>query len=280
MTVFNKDIFLKKHLLAEWEEGCKKGLCQGDFEQYQPWISIRDFHSQALRKRIPSAKFGRIIHVMSSGEQMLFNRFEWDDHVYSVKEQIALDPELTLDICRTLNVAHPGSNKGGHVMTSDFLVTYQFGLHTYDFAFQVKHCQEELTDRNFEIISIEREYWKRKNTGFALVYSKNFNQVFHANLNLFYSLRQRSLPEQEIAFLISSVASIIKSSPDYLYTALNITLNSSPVLQYCYSLQEALMILCALKILRFPIRHKHLSQCRLSDFSFVGDNTKWFKVMT
>lgn len=190
----------------EWEKGRRLNLCQGDKADYRPWINIRSLHSQTPRFRIPSTRFNRTIHLMSYGERCAFYLYEWDDRVQDLKEQYALDPRVTREICARLNYRHPGYTFGGQVMTTDLLISRWTDHGTVRLtAVQVKYDRPDLDRRTLEKIEVEREYWVRRGADFKLILTTELNQTLCSNLQHLYPFRQKIFLKGELRFMLNQV---------------------------------------------------------------------------
>lgn len=271
MSMYNTKEMLPE-LMPEWENGLQMGLSSGSLSDYKPWFTVQDFHSMAVRARVASRKFGRLIHAMSAGEIMMVHRFDWEDLVYDIKEQYPLDPILTLDICQKLGFNHPGYRTGGKIMTSDFLVSYKKDPELYDVAYQIKRSEDDLVPRDKEKLEIEREFWRRRGKGFKVLYSSKFNKIFHQNLAVLYPYRQRmsKLSGSDFAALKEQVADLLSWHAPYSFGSFNLTLSQLPDSKLCMTGHEALKFLCAAKLLSFPIEEKRLFDCTLGDFCLQG----------
>ena len=78
----------------------------------------------------------------------------WDDNNIDIREQYPLNREETLAIADKLGVKHPGNND--YIMTTDFLVTKSDN--TFH-AYSIKTAKDSLSDRDLEILCIEKMYW-------------------------------------------------------------------------------------------------------------------------
>ena len=141
--------------IDDYNQGTKEGRGQGRFSDYLPWLFIKNVPSCAVRSRIYSRKFGRILHLMSNAEVLTLFRLDWDDSVVEVREQFPLHPELTNYISHQLKVRPAGYSRGGIVMTTDFLVTYVKGKGTVLKAYQVKDKRAALDKRTQTKLVIE-----------------------------------------------------------------------------------------------------------------------------
>lgn len=259
------------NLDKEWGEGLKDKLCQGELADYKPWIDIRSFHSKTTRYRVPSTQFGRCIHLFSHSERQVFWWLLWHHAAKDIKEQYALDPTLTLQISRELGFKHPGYTCGGHVMTTDLVMDYWDNKGSLRRkAVQVKDKPSSITGRVAEKIAIEREYWERSGVEFKLICASELNPVLCNNLQLLYHFSQMALPEESLRFMLNEVCRL-KLYPKLSYTDLPWDVMLPPLSPgEQYSLPDAIKLLCAHKVLSFPIGQMPLFKCRIGNFTRGG----------
>lgn len=253
-------------LNEDWLLGKKKGLCSGELSKYIPWISIRSFHSYTPRHRVFNAKLNRIIHLMSQGELMYFHLFDWDDRIRDIKEQYALDPMVTYQIADRLKIKHPGYTSGGQVMTSDFLLTFiNNDGSEQKMAVQVKES-DNLDKRTLEKIELERVYWESKGITFKLCFSSEINRIFAQNLQHLYMHRQKSVREEDLDVLYKILTQVIRDVPEASFSFISDEIQLPVPSGVSYSLTEAIKLLCAKKLLKFPVETRLLKDCDLKDF--------------
>ena len=241
-------------LNEDWLLGKKKGLCSGELSKYIPWISIRSFHSYTPRHRVFNAKLNRIIHLMSQGELMYFHLFDWDDQIRDIKEQYALE------------IKHPGYTSGGQVMTSDFLLTFiNNDGSEQKMAVQVKES-DNLDKRTLEKIELERVYWESKGITFKLCFSSEINRTFAQNLQHLYMHRQKSVREEDLDVLYKILSQVIRDVPEASFSFISDEIQLPVPSGVSYSLTEAIKLLCAKKLLKFPVETRLLKDCDLKDF--------------
>ena len=61
---------MRTNYVQDYEKWVKKGRGQGRFSDYQPWITVQDCHSRAVRSRIPSLRLNRQFNCLSNGERL------------------------------------------------------------------------------------------------------------------------------------------------------------------------------------------------------------------
>lgn len=259
------------NLDEEWKRGLARKLCQGELADYKPWIDIRSFHSETTRYRVPSTRFGRCIHLFSHSEREVFWWLLWHHAAKDIKEQYALDPALTRQICRELGFKHPGYTRGGHVMTTDLVMDYWDNKGNLKRkAVQVKDKPSAVTERVAQKIAIEREYWERGGVEFKLICASELNPTLCNNLHLLFPYSQMALPEESLRFMLNEVCRL-KLYPKLPYTDLPPDAMLRPLQSgEQYSLPDAIKILCAHKVLSFPIGQMPLFKCNLGHFALPG----------
>ncbi|MBO6268195.1 MAG: Tn7 transposase TnsA N-terminal domain-containing protein [Clostridium sp.] len=161
----------------------KEGRGQGTGCDYKPWIYIHDFPSRGVSARIPGRTTGRIHHLLSRHEEYYFYILDADPDVLDIREQFPLRLTETLEIARALNIKHPWKSDFPFVMTTDFLVTREDGLH----ARAVK-CSGELDNpRIIEKFSIEQAYWAARSVDWKIVTEKQICRDRALNCQWLYS---------------------------------------------------------------------------------------------
>ena len=101
-----------------------------------------------------------------------------------------------MEIARKLNIRHPWKNDFPFVMTTDFLITRNDGLH----ARTVKGSDELDNPRVIEKFSIEHAYWSSKGVDWKIVTEKQINRDKALNIQWLYSgeLPEEVIPEPDI----------------------------------------------------------------------------------
>ena len=161
----------------------KEGRGQGTGADYKPWICIHDFPSRGVSARIPGRTTGRTHHLLSRNEECYFYILDSDPDVLDIREQFPLRLTETLEIARRLNVKHPWKGDFPFVMTTDFLITREDGLH----ARTIK-CSDELDNpRIIEKFSIEQAYWTARSVDWKIVTEKQISRDRALNCQWLYS---------------------------------------------------------------------------------------------
>lgn len=159
------------------ETKLKRKVGTGEGKKYKPYITTSEFNSTGTTTVIKDWKTGRGIHCLSQGEVYWYYILRWDDNNIDIREQYPLERGETVTIANKLGVKHPGNNK--YIMTTDFLVTEANGaLHAYS----VKPSKKLLSDRNLEILCIEKTYWEAKNVKFNLLFKEDADEILVHNI--------------------------------------------------------------------------------------------------
>lgn len=149
--LFGKDIM--RRLEKE-----KRG--QGHDKHYKPFLTVRDVPSKGRVHRRPSVTHGRIVHLLSDLELSAFLLFDWKDNVVDIREQMPLNPEVTLKIAERLNLKHPAAKGVNQVMTTDLLIDLIIDGKYVTHAVSLKYREELEDTRVVEKQEIERRYWE------------------------------------------------------------------------------------------------------------------------
>ncbi|WP_136513203.1 TnsA endonuclease N-terminal domain-containing protein [Geomonas edaphica] len=161
----------KKYGLTEYRiqkflrEG--RGLGSGAF--YKPWTTVSDLSSKGRSHRVYWWKTGRVHHLLSDIEFLVFLHLIWEvwDEVVEVediREQYPLRREETIRIAKELGVKHPTDPhfQTVWVVTTDFLVTMSTPQGV-DFAAFAAKPDESLENISVQSkLEIERRYWEER----------------------------------------------------------------------------------------------------------------------
>lgn len=148
---------------AKWSEKkiatlAKEGRGQGTFEDYKPWITIRDISSLGRKHLVPGGRFGRDIHLLSDIEYGVYLLLERSPNVLELYEQFPLDRDVTQSVAAQLGIKHPcypGTNIPV-VMTVDFMTaTARDGQRLHE-AFDAKDDSAFADARTVEKLEISR----------------------------------------------------------------------------------------------------------------------------
>lgn len=180
--------------VKDYSKDVKRGRGKGSQEDYNPYFTVNDVPSQALRTRVPLLRFNRIMHVLSHSELIALLLLDWNDSVVEIHEQVALDPVDTIPICAVHKIRHPGIHGLETVMTTDFVATYCNRSDCWAVAYQVKATRGEAEQpRTAEKLFIEEEYWKAKGVQWKLLIATDFNPILSNNLCDIHQLRNLDL---------------------------------------------------------------------------------------
>lgn len=191
----------------------KRGTGTGS--KYKPWIKAREVASEGTASTFTDYKHGREIQVLSQGELYYYYILRWNDDVEDIREQYPLDLKITLEIAKQLGIKHPKDNNTH--MTTDFLITKKDG--TYE-AYSIKSGRKELSNiRTKEKMLIEKEYWKRLNIQFKVMYKSDINVLFVQNIMdvvKCYYLSDVHTKEDEIRYKIANKELKVRMDRKYL----------------------------------------------------------------
>lgn len=181
----------------------KQGRGKGTGADYKPWIYTNEFNSLGTVSNPVDFKTGRVMQLMSMGENKFYYLLRWDDNVLDIREQFPLKLKDTLKISEDLHVRHP-KNKSTR-MTSDFLVDYADGSQK---VFSVKYSRNDLDDRRTsEKLEIEARYWKKHGVPFEIVFSEDMDVDTVTNIRLvteYYDIRNVFDQDSYIKHLIAT----------------------------------------------------------------------------
>jgi len=169
MTLNQKQI--KKY--NSWFESSEK--------DYTSWIKVYELSSRGLSSIIHGFSTSRNHHLLSNHELAIFLLLDWNHNVLDIKEQYALDPNVTSKIAIEAKIKHPVFEGDLHIMSTDFLVCMKNGSNPR-IAFQVKPSELLSNKRVIEKLEIERRYWARKNIPWYLITEKEIPQVLTENV--------------------------------------------------------------------------------------------------
>jgi hypothetical protein len=150
----------------------KEGRGQGTSYNYRPWLEVHDFPSRGVVHRLRGLKTGRVHHLFSDLEFIVFLIYDVLTCIIDIREQFPLLPlEETLEIAKTLGVKPPIDPTTGYpvVMTTDFLLKLRLGHEIVFNARTVKYNTDLDDPRVIEKFEIERRYWLRRDIDWGYV---------------------------------------------------------------------------------------------------------------
>ncbi len=167
-SVWSRSLYLK------YLSACRG---QGDLGEYKPWITVHDFPSMGKVARIRGQKTGRIHHLLSQLEKILFLILDNDPDVEDIKEQYPLPLKDTQLIAARLGLRHPEVNGYPYVMTTDIYYRRK-GVWS---AVQVKPSKELSSPRIQEKFAIEREYYQSRGIEWKVMTEKELTRIIGCN---------------------------------------------------------------------------------------------------
>lgn len=253
-------------LIEQYDQKIAAGIGTGQKEHYVPYLTIWNTSSRANRSLLWSSRLQRNVHLLSHGEVLAYLQFDWMRQVTDIREQIPLDPRVTLEICRDFHVQHPGYTFGGCVMTSDFVVTCRTPHGFVDHAYQIKRSRNDLENRRtYTKLRIEKEYWARKGIEWTLLYSADFPGIRCRNLENLYGWREYRASAEDLQFLLRVFRVWQSDYPDALPHTIPEVIVKRPSGDEITS-RDAVLLLCAKQLLRFQIDEVRVDDCPLGEF--------------
>ena len=177
------------------------GLGLGTGADYKPWITTSEFNSRGTTAVIKDWKTGRGVHCLSQAEANWYYILRWDDNNIDIREQYPLDRRITERIAFENGFKHPGNSD--YIMTTDFLATRADG--TYH-AYSIKSGYDDLFERDYEKLCIEKLYWKSFGTEFTILTKAEVNSVYAANIRLITEFWDASTVYDEISAIKHKLA--------------------------------------------------------------------------
>jgi len=167
----------------------REGYGQGEFENYKPWLTVRDVPSDKSRSSRPySWKTKRAHQFFSDLENSYFLYLEWCDNVLDIREQFPLPRDKTTEIAKRMSIKHTLRSDIDHVMTTDFLVLLRDGTFI---ARTIKSSKDLEKKRNIDKFDIERVYWQNEGIDWGIINETKINKVFVKNIEYLYIYKER-----------------------------------------------------------------------------------------
>jgi hypothetical protein len=181
-----RTVFTQKVLERWLREG--RGSGAGAF--YKPWLTIHDFASIGRCHRIANWRHGRLHHLMSDLEEIVFYLFSWSELVIDIREQFPLLPlDETLAIAEDIQVNHQVDPRSNYplVSTTDFLLKVNDKHGEKYLARTVKPAEQLKDKRILEKFEIERRYWAARNIDWGVITDENLPLQLFRNIKLIYA---------------------------------------------------------------------------------------------
>ena len=159
----------------------KEGRGQNTGRSYKPWLYPRDVNSCGYSIRAPGQITGRMHSLLSRHERHFLQILDWHPQVTDIREQYPLPLEQTLEISRSIGIAHSGDprSKRPLVVTTDFLVSFVGGREA---AYSVKP-KKELSARTLEKFAVEEAFWRHRGTEWKIVTEDEIPSTYAKNVD-------------------------------------------------------------------------------------------------
>jgi hypothetical protein len=174
-TIFDEKTILKR---------ISEGRGTGEYENYKPWLTVRDVPSPQSRSNRPLGwKTQREHHLLSDLEYYYFLFLEWHDNILDIREQYPLDREETIKIANETGLRHPYMHDTYQVMSTDFLVLLKDGSYAARTVKEAKNLENENVIVKF---SIEQIYWQRKGISWGIATRNEIDDIYAKNLEILH----------------------------------------------------------------------------------------------
>lgn len=163
----------------------KQGRSRGSGAEYTSYIRANEIPGHLGNTYVERDWIaGRPVHLLSSGEQMLYYILRFRDDVLDVREQFPLPIESTLEIVSKYKGFRHPVNKFRELVpyTTDFLVDLSNGQQE---AYSVKYSLDDLMKHNTQIqnLFVQREYWVSLGVDFKQVFTVDMNNALFQNIS-------------------------------------------------------------------------------------------------
>jgi len=168
----------------------KEGRGSGEYEEYKPWLTVRDVPSKGRVTRLKGVKINRVHHVLSDLERSALVLFEWSNRILDIREQYPiLERDKMQEISEMLGFKHPRypNSSVNTVFTTDFLLTVRNDDGTICTVARTIKPSSQLVDQNtINKLLIEKEFYKLSGINWAIITEKELPKMLTNNL---YELR-------------------------------------------------------------------------------------------
>lgn len=156
----------------------------------ESFLKVKDFNSKGTCSVIITIKGHAMCHLLSRGERSLLFHLENDPLTTEIQTQVALDPRVTMQLAKEMNIRHPCGEKGKDaiIMTSDFSVRRRDGT-SMIYSFKYRAISDDAYTarqrRSRDLLALEREYWRRQGIEWKLIDRSEVNSIVAYNLHFF-----------------------------------------------------------------------------------------------
>lgn len=183
---------------ARFNKWIKEGRGSGQYADYKPWLTVRDFPSLGRVHRVFGHKSQRTHHLFSDIELSVFLMLEWHTEVTQIREQFPLERDITRQLALDSGIRHPNIAGLDQYMSSDFLVD-STDEQEPRFVLQAKHSSALSDVRTVEKLEIERQYWQEKTLPWYLVTERDVPDVVTKNIRWLYPAQRDEKEDVELA---------------------------------------------------------------------------------
>lgn len=202
-----------------------KKIWTKEYEEYEPFLTVRSFPSRGMSSRTKSNKSNRVIHTFSQLELDALYLFEYSNKVIDIREQYPLMYiEDTLRIAEEVNIKHPNYQGESVYMTTDFFLTIQEGSKTYNVARTIKPSKDLENKRVIEKFEIERRYYEKNGIDFGILTEKELSRTLTHNMEAFYQDSYNIKSSERIEnHIINTINALKQSAGKKKYTLFNLS---------------------------------------------------------
>jgi len=180
----------RRYTKATHNRRLKEGRGQGDGAYYKPFIYVQDFSSKGQSNRDFGLTANRQHDLFSKLEHRIYLLFD-NSELIDIKEQYPLPLEATLEIGQQCGIRHPADRctKEPIPLTTDLLLTVPLRIGSRRVARSIKYARDLRGRRVIEKLELERRFWKRSNTDWAIITERDVNPILVRNFLWVYKFR-------------------------------------------------------------------------------------------
>jgi TnsA endonuclease N terminal len=175
---------------AKLDQYLKEGRGQGEGENYQPWLTVRDVSSKGRSLRAVSWKTRRDFHFLSNHERRLFYLFDWSDEITDIREQFPLlNLDLVMKIASEIGWEYPKDQVTNtpRILTTDFMLTVKRDGKLVQVARTFKEAKELDEMSVAERLELERRYYSVEQIEWGILTEKSYSKLLVKNIEWVHS---------------------------------------------------------------------------------------------
>ena len=262
----------KKYGLTEYRilRFLREGRGLGTGASYIPWLLVSDLSSKGRSHRTYWWKTGRVHHLFSDIEFLVFLFLVWAE-VEDIREQYPLPRPETVRIAKTLGVRHPVDphSRTLWVMTTDFVVTVATPQESALIAIAAKPENELNKPSVLRKLEIERNYWEERQVPWYLVTDTQIKNQIGMNLWWIFDCSENPNQQDDLERTVFSL--LAKERQAHPCVPIKLICK---VIDRQLSLSQgtalgALRRLLGWKWVTVDLNAKHLQDLPISEFSFT-----------